>query len=453
MAAGAERSLAEDLGRRPIGALLWTNCSHTTASVALYGVYALTNAWFVARGVGEVALAAVNIVAPLLLLIGAIATTVGVGGASLVSRRLGAGSPEGAATAAGTAFGIYWAASIVFAAAGLIWLEPLLRLMGATDATLPDALAYGTVVFAAAPVATGFSAIVRAEGAVRFSMMMWLSAVAVQITLDPLLIFGLDMGVVGAGLGTAAGQAVSAALALWFFFWRRGRVYEIRARHLVPEPRTAASVVSIGAPSFLVGLGTTVLAALVNASLAVAGAAAVAGFAVAARVQTFVVMPQTGMTQGMQPIVGFNAGRGLDTRVERTRVLSTRATVLVGLVAAVVVVALADPLATAFLGPDHEWAPTAIRIVALGFVLSGVAPLISAYFQSLGRPTPSYAISIGTVVAIKIPLVLALSPLGPVGIWAALPLGEALSAAAAWAVLAMQRRRAATKVAMPCRGD
>ncbi|WP_353816566.1 MATE family efflux transporter [Agromyces sp. SYSU T00266] len=434
----------DQLGTQPVGRLLWWACSQTTLSVGVYGIYALTNAWFVARGVGATALAAVNLVAPLLLLLGAVATTVGVGGASVVSRALGRRDPDGAARAAGTAFALYWATAIAVTILGLVFLTPLLELMGATDATLPDAQAYGTVIIGGAIVATGFSAIVRAEGRMLFSTMLWVVPVLVQIILDPILIFGFDLGVVGAGLGTVGGQAVSASMAAWFFFLRRDRPYRIRLTHLRPHPATVRELIAIGTPSFLAGIGVTLLAVLVNATLAAAGAVVLAAYAVCARVQTFVTMPQTGIAQGMQPIIGFNAGRFLDDRVERARVLASRATLMVGGIAAAVVALGADALVSVFLDDADAAASavTALRIIAIGIVVAGIPPLVSVYFQALGRPAVSYGISIGSIVAVKIPLVLTLGLLGPLGVWIALPLGELMSAAAAWWLLRRDRRRA-----------
>lgn len=433
----ARHDSAENLGTRPIGRLLWWTCSQTTLSVGIYGIYALTNAWFVARGVGETALAAVNLVAPLLLFLGAVSTTVGVGGASIVSRSLGARRPEDAARAAGTSFAMFWAAAVLVTILGLVFLDPLLRLVGATDATLSYARPYAAIIIGGAIFSTGFSAIVRAEGRLLFSTMLWVVPVLVQITLDPLLIFGFDLGVVGAGLGTVGGQAVSAGMAVWFFFVQRNRPYRIGLRQLVPHGPTARAVLAIGAPSFLAGFGATLLVVLVNTSLATAGAAALAAYAVCARIQTFVSMPQIGITQGVQPIVSYNAGRMLADRVERTRTLALRATVLYGAIVATAVLVTAGPIAGLFLTDTAliAQAAEALRIIAVGFALAGVPPLVSAYFQALGLPGPSYAISIGTLLIIKLPLVLLLGMLGPLGIWIALPLGEALSALAAWIVL------------------
>ena len=437
---------AEALGIRPVGRLLWHTCSQTTLSVSAYGIYALTNAWFVSRGVGEEALAAVNLVAPLLLFAGAVSTTVGVGGASLVSRALGARRPKEAARAAGNAFVVFWGAAVLITINGLLNLDRVLAALGASGAPLEYARPYAAILIAGAIFATGFSAIVRAEGRLFFSTMLWIIPVLVQIVLDPVLIFGLKMGTAGAALGTVGGQAVSAVMALWFFFVQKGRPYRVVWAALRPHAPTIGKVLSIGAPSFLAGLGATVLVVLVNVNLAAAGAVAgtvaLAAFAVASRVQTFVTMPQMGITQGVQPIVGYNAGRGFGERVDRARTLALRATVICGLATGALIALTAPAIVSLFVStPDiHQAATVALRVIAIGFAFSGVPPLISAYFQSLGYAGPSYAISIGTLALIKIPLVVGLATMGTMGIWISLPLGEALSALAALATLRLARR-------------
>lgn len=446
----------DQLGTRPLGRLLWHSCSQTTLSVGVYGIYALTNAWFVARGVGPTAMAAVNLVAPILLGLGAISTTVGVGGASLVSRSLGSGDPVRAARAAGSAFVVFLAAATLTTVVGLTFLEPLLTALGARGATLEYARDYAVIILAGSILSTGFSSLVRAEGRMLFSTMLWLIPVVVTMALDPLLIFGLDLGVRGAAIGTVAGQAVSAAMSFWFFFLQKNRPYRIGWRGLRPHWPTIAAVLGIGAPSFLAGAGTTLLTVLVNLSLtradavtagAVAGGTvALAAYAICARIQTFVVMPQTGISQGLQPIVGYNAGAGLITRVSRARTLALRATILYSLTAAGVVALAAEPLARVFVDEPEVVATTtdAMRIIAVGVVLSGVTPLVSAYFQALGQPRPSYLISIGTLLVIKIPLVLALGTLGPTGTWIALAAGEVLAAIVSLCVLRSVARRAAS---------
>lgn len=432
---------AQAMGTQPVGRVLLHACLQTTVSVGVFGIYALTNAWFVSRGVGQAALAAVNLVAPVLLLLGAVSTTVGVGGASLVSRSLGAGRPRDAARAAGNAFVVFWAAAVTVTVVGLASLEPLLAALGASGETLAYARPYATVIIGGSIFSTGFSALVRAEGRLRFSTALWVVPVCVQIVLDPVSIYGFGRGVTGAALGTVGGQAVSAFMAVWFFFVQPHRIYRIGLRDLRPRTATIGALLAVGAPSFLAGLGATLLVALINASLAtttmMAGTGALAAFAVCSRIQTFVTMPQTGITQGVQPIVGYNHGLGSTGRVLRARTLALRSTVLYGVVLAALIGVGAAPMVRLFVTDAEtvDVASQALRIIAVAFVFSGVAPLISAYFQAIGRPRPSYVISIGTLVAIKVPLVLALSAAGPTGIWVSIPVGEALCAAVALGIL------------------
>ena len=197
------------------------------------------------------------------------------------------------------------------------------------------------------------------------------------------------------------------------------------------------------APSFLAGFGATLLVVLVNTRLSWdSGSVALAAWAICARIQTFIQMPQLGISQGLQPVVGFNAGRGLRTRVLRARNLSLGATVGYGVVVASLVVLLAGPLVAVFVGDDETVATTArhaLRIIAIGFAVAGIAPLVSAYCQSLGRPAPSYLISVGTLLALKIPLLLAVSTLGLTGVWIGLAAGELAAAIVALIVLRVAR--------------
>lgn len=437
-----DRDHAAALGTEPVGRLLWHACTQTTMSVGVYGIYALTNAWFVARGVGAVAFAAVNLVAPVVLIVGAVVTTVGAGGASLVSRSLGRGDPRAAARAAGNAFVVFWATAVTATVVGIPLLDPLLDLLGATGPTYAYAREYGLVILAGAITATGFSSLVRAEGRMRFSTLLWVLPVLTQITLDPILIFGFDLGVRGAALGTVGGQAVSMGMSMWFFFVQPRRPYRIRLADLRPHGPTVRQVVTLGAPSFLAGLGATVLVALANNLLAGAGGTvALAAFALCARIGTFVAMPQLGIAQGLQPIAGYNMGLGAVERVERATSLTLRATAGYGTAICAVVIVLAEPLTALFTTDPavHGQAVTALRVLALAYPLAGIAPLISARFQALGQPRPSYLISIGTLVAIKIPFLVTFSRYGQSGLWWSFPVAELVTATVA--LLILHRRR------------
>ncbi|MDG4795672.1 MATE family efflux transporter [Micromonospora sp. WMMD1082] len=391
---------------------------------------------------GPVAFAAVNTVAPVLLLVGAVATTVGAGGASLVSRSLGAGDTAQAARAAGTAFVVFWATAVTVGVAGVLLIDPLLTVLGATGPLRGYARDYAVVILAGAITATGFSSLVRAEGRMRFSTMLWVLPVLTQIILDPLLIFGFGMGVRGAAWGTVGGQAVSMGMSLWFFFGQRHRPYRIRLDDLRPHGPTLRHLVALGSPSFLAGFGAALLTALANNLLVtLGGAVALGAWALCTRIGTFVTMPQLGIAQGMQPIVGYNAGHGSTERVRRATVLTIRATIGYGTLVCAGLIVSAGPLTALFTNDPamREQAATALRILALSFPFAGIVPLLSARFQALGQPRPSYLLSVGSILAVKAPLMIALSHIGTTGLWISVPLAELVSAAAALFLLRRSR--------------
>ncbi len=435
------------LGTEPVGRLLRRTCSQTTMSVGVYGVYALSNAWFVSRAVGPVGLAAVNLVAPALLALGAVATAVGVAGGSMVSRSLGGADPRRAARAAGNAFTVFWLCAALAGISGLLLLNPLLTLLGATAATRGDAHAYGQILLAGAPTATGFSSLVRAEGRMRFSTLLWVVPVLTQISLDPLLIYGCGLGVRGAGLGTVGGQAVSAGMSVWFFFIQRTRPYRVGGAELCPHGPTLRELLALGAPTFLNSIGAGVLAAVAdNLLVALGGPVTVAAYALCVRIGTFATMPQTGIAQGLQPVAGYNAGLGHGARVERAISLALRTTLLYGAAATLLLLVFARPLVAVFTSDPalRAQAVSALRLLAPTYLFAGVGPLVAASFQAVGRRGPAYLISAGTILLVRIPMLLALDRFGTSGVLASFPTAEFAVAGLALSVL--HRYRASTGV-------
>ncbi|MFJ4620135.1 MATE family efflux transporter [Streptomyces sp. NPDC088812] len=162
------------------------------------------------------------------------------------------------------------------------------------------------------------------------------------------------------------------------------------------------------------------------------------------RVPSFAVMPQTGMSQGLQPIVGYNAGRGLDARVARTRALALRASLVYGAATAILLTVLAEPLVGIFVsgGEAAEEAGFALCVIAVGGIVIGIAPLVSAYFQALGRPLPAYVLTIGSLILLKAPLVVMCGLVwGTRGVWFGLASGEFATAASALLLLHRVDRR------------
>jgi putative MATE family efflux protein len=423
---------SELLAETPVGRLLASTTAHTTFAVATYGVYALTNAWFVSHWVGPVALAAVNVAAPILLLLGAVATTVGAGAASVLSRALGARDLGKAAQVTGTALAGYWLTALVIGGTSIVFLDPLLGVLGARGEVADAARDYAFILLAASVFSTGFSSLVRAEGRIRYATSLWVVPVIVQVIADPVFIIGFGQGVRGAAMGTVCGQIVSAVMGAWYFLGRRDRPYRVGLGDLRPRWRHVVEIAGVGAPSLLSGLGSTALSIVINNLLAVTGGAVgLAAYAIAVRVATFVQMPQLGLVQAMQPIVGFSHGRGLTERSDRALRLSLLASVAYGTVTALLAVAFVSAIASVLTSdpPTRELAAVALVTMALAYPLSGLVPLVAGWFQAIGRARPAFFLVVGTVAGLKLPAVLVLGHyFGLPGIWWSAVVGEGLAA-------------------------
>src|SRR5512138_383885 len=161
-------SKVERLGTEKIGSLLWEMSSQTTLSLLVYAIYSITDTYFLSVGINSLAAAGASIISPVLIGLGAVATTVGAGGASVVSRALGEQDVEKASRTVANTFLIFWAAAITITVLGAIFVKPIVSLLGATDTIAPYAIQYGRIIFLGAITSTGFSAIIRADGNVRF---------------------------------------------------------------------------------------------------------------------------------------------------------------------------------------------------------------------------------------------------------------------------------------------
>ncbi len=300
----------ERLGTERIGKLLLEMSAQTTFSLLVYAIYSITDTYFLSVGVNSLAAAGASIISPVLIALGGVTTIVGVGGASVVSRALGSENVPRASRTVANTFLIFWTVAIAITIAGTLLIEPLVYLFGATDSIAPYAIEYGRIIFLGAITATGFSAIVRADGSVNFSTAMWVIPVTTNIVLCWLFIMVLHMGAGGAALATVLGQSVSAGMSIYFFFFRKVRPYRIRAAYFRPDWPIMGEVLMIGLPSLLKSISASLVVIITNNLLKVLGGDSALGvFAIVSRLYAAMGIPQTGIVQAMQPLVGFNFGQ------------------------------------------------------------------------------------------------------------------------------------------------
>jgi len=426
----ASLSRVERLGTEKVWKILLDMSSQTTFSLLVYAIYSITDVYFLSIGIHSLAAAGASIISPVMIALGAVATTVGAGGASVVSRALGEGNTEKASRTVVNAYLIFWAVAISITIFGTIFIEPIVYWLGATESVAPYAIEFGRIIFLGAVTSTGYSAIVRADGNVRYSTAMWVIPVLTNIFLDWLFIMVLKMGVSGAALATVSGQIVSASMSIYFFFFRKNSSYRIPAAYFKPDKSIIGEIVMIGLPSFLKNISASVLVIVTNNLLKVMGGDnALSVYAIISRLYSGLITPQTGIVQGMQPLVGYNFGQKKYERVKKTIALSLGAAVVYGLL--ICLLCLLVPGALISLLSNESMIITegqsALRLLALSYPLAGVAVLVAAFYQSVGRAKEALLLTLGGAVFVKLPvLLLSAQILSLTGIWIAEAVSELL---------------------------
>jgi len=268
---------------------------------------------------GANGLAGITIGFPLMLIMLAVGVLFGVGGATLFSIRLGQKREEDAEKVLGNAFVLLVGSGIIYTIVGQIFLVPLLQLFGASPTVLPFSIEYMRVIFFGSTfqiVSMGLNHFIRADGSPKIAMMTMFIGAGINIVLDPIFIFGFNMGMMGAALATIIAQGVSALWVVLHFLSKHSKA-KLQVKNLILDSAVVKKVVSLGLPGFLLQLASSLLNTLLNRNLYIYGGdIAVSGMGVINSVQTLMLMPIIGLNQGVQPIISFNFGAKKFDRVK-----------------------------------------------------------------------------------------------------------------------------------------
>lgn len=295
----------------------------TMISMLTPAIYNTTAAYFVSD-LGTTAIAALGIVFALHMIMASIGIMAGQGCASQTSRLLGAGDDEAAGFIAGTGIVVSLFGGTLLTVLGLVFVEPLLRILGATPTIMPDAKAYAQVLLMCAPIISvgfTFNNLLRSEGLAIVGMRALLTGGLFNLVLTPCFIQGLGMGIEGAAWAAVIAQTVSTCLLVSHYVRGQGLLKILlptKARFVALAPR----ILRNGVPSLLRNGLAAVAASVLNVTAAGFGDAAVAGMSIVGRVIMIVNAIMVGLGQGYQPVAGFNWGAGNYLRV-RTALLST----------------------------------------------------------------------------------------------------------------------------------
>lgn len=393
----------------PIPRLVTRMAMPTMASMLVTSIYNMADTYFVGM-LGQSASGAVGVVFTLMLFIQAIGFTLGMGSGANIAQLLGAKDEETASRIASTGFFTSLLLGLVLAVGGLVFLDPLVYLLGATPTIAPHARAYGSYILIGAPyMAASFvvNNILRSQGNAFWSMIGLTTGGVLNILLDPLFIFVFDMGTAGAALATIVSQLVSFLILLVMVMRHSAARISLRKVHFSYLKR----ILPVGLPSFYQQGLTSLATILLNRAAGVYGDAAIAAMSIVSRIMGFFFSALIGFYQGFQPVCGFNYGAGLTARVRQAILFCLRVSTIGLCIIAALAIAFAEPLVGLFRQGDTEViaiGARALRLQAAVLPTMGWAVITNMAHQALGMSAKASLLAIGRQGMFFIPLILLL---------------------------------------------
>lgn len=294
----------------PVKPLIVKLAIPTVISMLVTSIYNMADTYFVSQ-LGKSASGAVGVVFSLMAILQAVGFTLGMGSGSVVSRALGMKDYKKADRFASSAFYTGLTIGIILAVFGSIFVEPLMDVLGSTETALPYAVSYASYILLGAPVMIGafiLNNILRAEGKAAFSMIGLTTGGILNIILDPIFIYGFDMGIAGAAIATLISQCISFLLLLGCFIFKRS-VINLKPAFMARDIKVYFEIIKTGAPSFCrQGLASISTLLLNNQAGEFGGDAALSGMSIVSKIFMFIFCIGLGIGQGYQPVAGYNYG-------------------------------------------------------------------------------------------------------------------------------------------------
>lgn len=406
----------------------------TMIGMLVNAFYNLVDAYFVG-GLGESQMGAISVVYPLGQIVVGLGLLFGNGAASYISRLLGRGDKENADKVASTALYSSVSVGAVIIIISMVFLHPILKLLGATDSILPYAATYAGIYIVSC-IFNVFNVtmnnIVTSEGAAKTTMCALLTGAVLNIALDPLFIYVFDLGVTGAAIATAISQVVSTCVYLTYIF-RKKSVFHFRVKDCTYTKETMSEIFKIGIPTLVFQILTSVSISLINNAAGDYGDSAIAGMGVVTRLISMGSLSVFGFIKGFQPIAGYSYGAKKFDRLReaiKTSILwSTAFCVIFGVILALFPAAIVSQ----FTKGDAEMiriGATSLRANGISIMFFGFYTVYSSLFLALGKGREGFILGACRQGICFIPVILLLPIVwGLNGILYAQPIADVLSAA------------------------
>ena len=443
------------LGAAPVGGLILKFAIPAIISMLVSAMYNIVDQIFIGQGVGMLGNAATNVAFPVTTIATALALLLGIGGASNYNLEMGAGREQRASSIAGTALSTLVITGAVLALVVLLFLRSLLGLFGATTDVMPYAVDYLGITAVGLPfyvLSIGGNHIVRADRSPTYSMTCVLTGAVINTILDPLFIFGFGWGIKGAAWATVIGQVVSGILVI-IYFGKFRKMY-LETGMLKPSAECLKAIVSLGMASCINQIAMAIVQIVMNNILRYYGGLSVYGsdipiacVGVISKVNQVFMAICIGISQGCQPIWGFNYGAKKYDRVRLAYRYSMIACTAIATVFFLCFQLFPHQIVSIFgTGSDlyFQFAERYLKIFMFMTFANGIQPMSSGFFTSIGKAKLGIVMSLTRQVLFLMPLIVVFSLImGIDGVMYAGPIADA--AAFVLAILFARRELGAMK--------
>jgi putative MATE family efflux protein len=425
---------SKQLGEEKILSLIIKFSIPAIIGMLVNALYNIVDRIFIGNGVGSDGIAGAAIGFPIMLIMMAFNMLIGLGANSLVAIRLGEQRKAEAEQIMGNAFVLLVALSLVITVLGLMFLDPLLKLFGASAVVLPYAREYMRIILLGSvfqSIGMGMNNFIRSEGNPKIAMFTMLIGAILNTILDPLFIFVFHWGMAGAAYATIISLAVSAGWVLYHFVYGKS-VLKLHTKNFKLNPQVIAKVVAIGAAPFMMQFAASILNAIMNRSLSVYGGdVAVSSMSAVMSITMLFLMPIFGINQGVQPIIGYNYGAQKYDRVKEALKLGIMAATIVVIFGFIITRLFPVQLISIFNAKDTAliaFGSHALKVFLIFMPIIGFQIVSSNYFQAVGKPVQAGLLSLSRQVLILIPAMLILPRFfGVEGVLYAGPLSDIVS--------------------------
>ena len=432
-------SVPTELGVKPGNQLIRQYAVPGNIAMTASSLYNMVDSIYIGHiaEVGSLAISGLAVTFPLMNISTAFGTLVGVGAATMISVLLGQKNYAVANKVLSNEVTLNIITGLVFTFVTLMWMDPILRFFGATEATLPFARQYMTVIAignAVTHLYFGLNSVIRSSGNPKTAMGLTLFTVTSNAILDPVFIFVFKLGIQGAAIATVLCQLMALCYTMWFFLDQDKFLHLPRSRKVFRiDWRIAKDSLAIGMGPFLMNLASCIVVLFINQQLVKwGGDLALGAYGIVNRISFLFVMVIMGFNQGMQPIAGYNYGARQYARVREVYVKTAGWATLVCLFGFMISEVLPGPTVSIFT-PDpvlHDMAARGLRMMNLAFPIIGFQMVTTNLFQCLGMVNKSIFLSLSRQLLFLLPCIYILPPLleSETGVWYSFPISDTIAA-------------------------